>query len=283
MSGTSIRLSVWIASLLAATMALPQQPANPAKRDPNQSPASQRGPRTVTQQSYLAEQIRTGEARFTAQCGFCHGRDAAGGETGPDLTRSELVAQDNRGDTIGTLVREGRPDKGMPAFNLSASDLGAIVAFIHDQKTKFESLGGGRRTVDPSDLAVGNAEAGRAYFSGAGGCAKCHSPSGDLAGVATRYAGLALLQRMLYPSGRPAPARPKITFTLPSGETITAPLAGQDEFTVSILDPLGARQTYERSAVKFKVDDPLAAHFDQLGKYTDQEMHDVYAYLVTLK
>ena len=76
MSGTSIRLSVWIASLLAATMALPQQPANPAKRDPNQSPASQRGPRTVTQQSYLAEQIRTGEARFTAQCGFFHGRDA---------------------------------------------------------------------------------------------------------------------------------------------------------------------------------------------------------------
>jgi cytochrome c oxidase cbb3-type subunit III len=198
------------------------------------SPASKAPPKTLTKQVYTAEQIHAGEQRFIAQCGFCHGRDAAGGETGPDLTRSTLVAEDNRGDRIKPLLREGRAAEGMPAFSLSDTDMNAIVAWIHDEKNKSETLGGGRRSVDPSDLAVGNAEAGRTYFNGAGKCSTCHSPTGDLEGIATRYKGLALLQRMLYPTGKPTPVN-------------------------------------------------LSAHFDQLGKYTDEDMHNVYAYLDTLK
>ena len=100
--------------------------------------------------------------------------------------------------------------------------------------------------MDVADLATGDAEAGRRYFNGAGGCSGCHSATGDLAGIASRYQGLALLQRMLYPSGQPAPARPKVTLTLASGQTRHAPLAGEDEFTITILDPAGARQTYAK-------------------------------------
>jgi cytochrome c oxidase cbb3-type subunit 3 len=254
-----------------------------AQRDPARSPASQPPPKTVTPQLYTAEQLRAGEPKFVSQCGFCHGRDAAGGETGPDLTRSKLVAEDNRGDRIGTVVRAGRPDEGMPAFTFSDADLEAIVAFIHDQKVKSEALGGGRRSVEAADLATGNADAGRSYFNGAGGCAGCHSATGDLKGVATRYQGLVLLQRMLYPSGRPAPARPKATVTLASGQNIAGALASEDEFTIVILDPAGARQTYQKTDVKFKIDDPMSAHFDLLGKYTDADMHNVFAYLDTMK
>jgi cytochrome c oxidase cbb3-type subunit 3 len=228
----------WIAAMAAGiVMAQTPQSQGPPKRDPTQSPASQRPPKTVTSQTYSKEQVQAGELRFTSQCGFCHGRDAAGGETGPDLTRSKLVSEDNRGDKIGPLVRAGRPEQGMPAFNLSDADLAAIVAFIHSQKSKAEALGGGRRSVDAADLATGDAAAGRRYFNGAGGCSACHSATRDLAGVASRYEGLALLMRMLYPGGRPDPAPP----------------------------------------------DALSAHFDQLGKYTDDDMHNVYAYLVTLK
>lgn len=292
-----------IAALVAVGVMIAQGPANPPTDQPNgqtkgknkgqgkgapkgpaQSPASRPGPATVTPQAYPIEQIQAGEGGFTSQCGFCHGRDAAGGETGPDLTRSKLVAEDARGDKIGPLLRTGRPDQGMPAFSLSDGDVNAIVAFIHDQKTKSETLGGGRRSVDAADLAIGNPDAGRRYFNRASGCSGCHSATGDLAGIATRYQGLALLQRMLYPTaGRPAPPRPKVTFSLSSGETVTAPLAGEDEFTIAVLDPAGARQTYQKSAVKFKIDDPMSAHFDQLGKYTDDDMHNVFAYLDTLK
>ena len=254
-----------------------------ANGDPTQSPASLPRPQTAKPQTFPIEQIQAGEVRFGSQCGFCHGRDAAGGETGTDLTRSALVADDMRGDKIGPLLRAGRPERGMPSFDLTATEVGTLVAFIHNQKTKFDTLGGGRRSVDVADLATGNAGAGRRYFEGEGGCARCHSATGDLAGIASRYQGLTLLRRMLYPSGQPAPAPPKVVLTLPAGQTVSASLAGQDEFTITIVDPAGARQTYEKSAVKFRVDDPMSAHFEQLGKYTDQDMHNVYAYLATLQ
>jgi cytochrome c oxidase cbb3-type subunit 3 len=171
----------------------------------------------------------------------------------------------------------------MPSFDVKQAELDSIVAFIHTQFDKAAVLGGGRRSVEPQDVATGNAADGKAYFNGAGGCSGCHSPAGDLAGIGKRYQGLALLQRMLYPSGRPAPAPPKAIFTLPSGLKIIAPLAAADEFTVTVLDPLGTRQTYARESVNVTIDDPLSAHFVQLGKYTDSSMHNVLAYLDTLK
>jgi cytochrome c oxidase cbb3-type subunit 3 len=276
-------LWIWSIVAIAPGMVIAQGSEGQAERQPTQSPASRRPPKTVTPQTYSIEQIQAGGLRFSSECGFCHGRDAAGGETGPDLTRSKLVAEDHRGDKIGPLVRRGHPEQGMPAFNLSGADLAEIVAFIHDQKTKAEALGGGRRSVDAADLATGDAAAGLRYFNAAGGCSACHSPSGDLAGIASRYRGLALLQRMLYPNGRPAPARPKVTLWLPSGETVVAPLASEDEFTIAILDPSGVRQSYKKSSVKFQIENPVFAHFDQLAKYTDEDMHNVYAYLLTCK
>lgn len=255
----------------------------PPSRNPAQSPAARPHPKAKDTEAYPAALVKTGETRFVSQCGFCHGRDATGDEGGPDLTLSQLVADDVHGDKIAPLIRSGRSDAGMPPFRMGDGEMNAIVAFIHTQANKYAALGGGRRTVDPSDLATGNEADGRAYFNGVGGCAACHSATGDLAGVATRYKGLALLQRMLYPGGRPAPAPPKATFTLESGQTVTAPVVTEDEFSVTVLDPLGQRQKYPRDKVKVKIDDPLQAHFAALGKYTDADIHNVYAYLVTLK
>jgi cytochrome c oxidase cbb3-type subunit 3 len=250
-----------------------------------QSPAARPRPKSTTPQTYTPKEVREGEVAFGAQCGFCHGKDTAGGESGPDLTRSELVAQDSHGDKAGPMIRAGRPNAGMPAFNsFSENELNSIVAFIHSQMEKFAKLGGGRRSVDPSDLATGDAAAGLRYFVGDGNCSSCHNSStGDLAGIGKRLQGLNLLRRMLYPTGNSPAAQQRATFTLPSGQTVVAPVAAEDEFAVTILNPLGARQTFQRSAVKVKVDDPLSAHFDRLGKYTDTDMHNVYAYLETLK
>jgi cytochrome c oxidase cbb3-type subunit 3 len=204
-----------------------------------------------------------------------------GGESGPDLTRAASVAEDVRGNTLGPLLRAGRVDKGMPAFTLSTSDLGAIVAYVHDQKTKAESLTGGRRTVDIADLQTGDPEAGRKYFAGA--CTKCHSPAGDLAGVARRLQGLPLLQRMLYPAPGRDGSKATVTVTLASGQTVTGRLAYRDEFTIGLTDANGWYRSWPTRQVRFVVNDPLQAHVDQLGKYTDEDMHDVLAYLQTLK
>ena len=258
-----------------------------AQQAPSPSPASKPPPASKTRQSYPPEQIQAGQTRFAARCGFCHGRDAAGGESGSDLTRSALVAEDVRGDKIGPVVRQGRPEKGMPAFNLTETELAAIVAFIHDAKATAESASGGRRSVDVEDLQTGNAEEGRRYFTGAGGCATCHAVTGTFATVGARYKGLALLQRMLYPgSGRdagPAPAPPRVTVTTSAGEIVGGALAYRDEFTISLTDSQGWTRSWPVNAVKTDIAEPLRAHVEQLAKYTDRDMHNVFAYLQTLK
>jgi cytochrome c oxidase cbb3-type subunit 3 len=216
---------------------------------------------------------------FLQQCAFCHGRDAAGGEEGPDLTRSKLVVADAGGDKIAPVIREGRPEKGMPRFTLSDSDMAAVVAFIHDQKTKAEAQVGKRRGVEVADLQTGNVEAGKTYFNGAGKCASCHSPTGDLAGVAKRFEGLKLEERMLYPRG----AKAKVTVTLASGEKITGELAYHDEFVIGLRDSAKHYRSWPTSKVKFSIDAPAEAHADLLAKYTDDDIHNLMAYLQTLR
>jgi cytochrome c oxidase cbb3-type subunit 3 len=245
----------------------------------------------VAESSAAVEQIQAGKALFASQCSFCHGRDAGGGESGPDLTASALVEQDLHGDKIGVVVRNGRLAKGMPAFgNVDDQQLAALVAFIHDRKANAKE--GRRRTVDVADLQTGNAEAGMRYFNGAGGCAKCHSASGDLAGIGGKLQGLELLKRMLYRENEraagghgaePTKAIPTATVTLPSGQTVSGKLAYRDEFTIGLIDPSGWYRSWPVTQVKFTVVNPLAAHIEQLGKYTDEDMHDVLAYLATLR
>lgn len=266
-------LSICLAALLCGPGFGSQQPAPSASQDANSAPQA------------VPEEVQKGRALFATTCAFCHGRDAAGGETGPDLTSAELVEKDVNGSEIGPVVRSGRIDKGMPPFSLSDADLAAVVAFIHYQKTKMDSHAGRRRTVLAEDLQTGNAEEGKQYFNGAGGCAKCHSPMGDLAGVASRFRGLALLERMLYPWGRragPSSSPATVTVTLPSGETVSGKLAYRDEFVIGLVDSSGWYRSWFKSSVKFKVNNPLEAHGEQLGKYTDETMHDVLAYLQTL-
>jgi cytochrome c oxidase cbb3-type subunit 3 len=279
-------MAAWLATAVDAQRGAGPGVPVPAPPGRGQSPASQRPPETKVPQEYPAAQVEAGRAQFASQCGFCHGRDAAGGAGGTDLTRSTLAAEDVRGDRLGPFIRSGRPAQGMPAFALSDADLAAIVAFIHDQKRQADTASGGRRSVDAADLQTGDAAAGKRYFDTA--CTRCHSVTGDLGGVAVRYQGLTLLQRMLYPSqagrgGDPARVPQNVTVTVGSGQVVTGKLAYRDEFTIALTDSSGWYRAWPTSQVKFAVDDPLQAHVEQLGKYTDDDMHDVLAYLQTLR
>lgn len=224
-------------------------------------------------------QIESGQGQFVAQCAFCHGRDAAGGEDGPDLTRSELVIQDKAGDKIGPVVRNGRTEHGMPRFNVSDQDLAALVAFIHNQEKMMKSQNGQRRGVDVSDVQTGNLEKGRAYFNGAGTCSTCHSATGDLKGLATRLQGLRLIQRFLYPRG----AKATMTLTTAKGETFTGDLIYRDEFNVALRDASGKYVAFPAKSVKVTVNDPAEVHAGLLAKYTDDDIHNMMAYLQSLK
>jgi cytochrome c oxidase cbb3-type subunit 3 len=226
----------------------------------------------------LAAQTR-GQKEFAQSCGFCHGDDATGSR-GPDLVRSPLVNKDSGGDLIAPVIRNGRPDQGMPAQPLPDNTIQDIVAFLHmrvQQAAKSSNVGG---DYPIERLLTGNADAGQAYFNGAGKCASCHSPTGDLKGIAKKYAPLFLEERILAP--RPK-SRTPVTVTLPSGEQVSGKLDRLDEFSVSLRDDGGWYHSWPRDKVKVSVQDPLQAHRDMLTKYTDADIHNLFAYLETLK
>ena len=280
MQHPSLRRAVMFAAaalLCASSAALAQPPRS------EESPAARAVPPSAAPQSYAPALVAAGRTRFAASCGFCHGPDATGGSGGADLTRSDIVAADVRGDRIGPVVRTGRAEAGMPGFPaLTEDDLAAIVAFVHDQKTKAETAVGGRRSVEVADVLTGDARAGRRYFEAA--CTSCHSATGDLAGIASRIEGLALLRRMLYPGGQAGGGRrPTVTVTTRDGATIAGEVAYRDEFTLAVIDGGGRYRSWPTSGLRFTIDDPLEAHVAHLARYTDATMHDVLAYLHTLR
>jgi mono/diheme cytochrome c family protein len=228
----------------------------------------------------LSGDAAAGQILFQQNCAFCHGRDAMGGETGPDLTQSKIVLGDKDGSSISAVVHEGRSDpKKMPAFTFSNQETMTLVAFIRARVAAAASMKGNRRGVDVSDLQTGNVEAGKKYFNGAGGCSKCHAPSGDLAGIARKYEGLRLEEQMLYPRD----AKSTVVVTLPSGQEISGVLAYKDEFVIGMRDGEGSYHSWRVEDVKFKVNSPVEAHVEQFPKYTDDDVHNLMAYLQTLK
>jgi len=266
----------------AATNSAPQSSAAPTVTTQSSEPTEAKHPSYSRPDSASvdpSEQAKSGGALFQQNCAFCHGRDAAGGETGPDLTRSKLVAQDVAGDKIAEVLRQGRPEKGMPPFTFSAPEVAELVAFIHEQRSQAKLHNGNRRGVDVADLQTGNVAAGKRYFNGAGGCASCHSPTEDLAGIASRYEGLELEERMLYPDD----AKSRVTVTLSSGKTLKGTLAYLDEFTVGLRDASGVYRSWPVRSVRYSLDSPVEAHVAQFPKYTDADIHNLMAYLQTLR
>lgn len=222
--------------------------------------------------------IERGHKQFEQACGFCHGPDATGAR-GPDLVRSPLVAHDVKGDKIGEVIRIGRADKGMPAMSMTDQQVQDIAAYLHGRAAEAISSSGVPTIYPLEKLLTGNAEAGKTFFNGAGGCKNCHSPTGDLAAIATRYSPIDLQARMLYPGGK----RTTVVVTLPSGELIKGPLVHADDFVISMRDTSGWYRSFSRDKVKVELQDPMAAHRDLLDRLTQADVHNLFAYLESLK
>jgi cytochrome c oxidase cbb3-type subunit III len=238
--------------------------------------------------------VDRGKALLVEHCGFCHGANARGGSGGPDLTRSVVVQEDEGGKQLGAFLRVGRPERGMPKFDLPEAQMGDLAAFLHSAIY----LNANRRLYKILDIVVGDPKAGQAYFNGAGRCSSCHSPTGDLKGIGAKYEPTALQGRLLVPRGRPggsgSPSGPlymeptaiKVTVTLPSGESASGGLVRLTDFDVILYDTAAGRaRSFLRNGdvPKVVVSDPLQAHVDHLQKWTDTEMHNMTAYLASLK
>lgn len=269
------RLRLLVSCALASAALLTAQSKVPAVQTPSAPRQAAKSNAGVASPAL----VEAGTALYQQNCTFCHGRDAGGGETGPDLTRSKLVSDDKGGDKIGDILLNGRIEQGMPKFAFSPEQVNSITAFLHKRQADAESRPGGRRGVDEADLKTGNVEAGKLYFNGAGKCNNCHSPEKDLAHVAVRHRGLKLEQRLLYPKDAVA----HVTVTPSSGQPIKGVLEYKDEFTIGLKDESGHYRSWPVSKVQFEVDDPAQAHADLLARYSDEDIHNLMAYLQTLR
>lgn len=235
--------------------------------------------------------VERGAKAYAANCAGCHGPEARGNVGAPDLVRSLLVLDDEKGILIAPVLRNGRPDAGMPKLNLTEAQIADIVAWLHVQTY----AAGHRKTYAFLDVLTGDPKKGEAYFKAT--CAGCHSATGDLKGIGSRYDAFALQGRWLQPrgSGRDGAATETaaeskrsaitVTVTLASGRVISGVLDRLDDFNVALHDSAGEYHSFTRAGdnPKVQVHDPLQAHQDLLAKYTDPEIHNVTAYLASLK
>lgn len=257
------------------------------------------------QQRELAapEVIARGKALFVPNCSSCHGVDLRGGVTGgPNLLRSLVVLSDQHGELILPIVRGARAERGMPALPLPDDDVVAIAEYIHSVLAAARPQGAPPESEAPMpDALVGDATAGQTYF--AAKCTSCHSPTGDLAGIGTRLPEAKALQnywviggnsigrggRGAAPADGPGTSGERrtvtATVTLPTGEKVQGRLVRLDNFFVTLALNDGRLRTFRREGAipKIDVNDPLAFHKELPALLTDKDMHDVTAYLATLK
>lgn len=247
----------------------------------SQAARAKAGSAQAARNALHSEAAERGRAQFAKSCAFCHGKDASGGAEGPNLMRSSVVRHDNNGDLIGKTIREGRPSGGMPPIPLTPQQISDVVAYLHAAVAVSDRTSAGRPSHDYSlkRLLTGSAEAGKSYFNGPGGCAQCHSPTGDLAGIARKYPPVELQARFLYPTGKPQTA----TVKLASGATLSGKLVHLDAFYAAIEDEEGWYHSWPRKEVSVDVHNPMAAHVKLLSKYTNKDVHDLFAYLETMK
>jgi cytochrome c oxidase cbb3-type subunit 3 len=295
-------------AVIAASQLVAQQPPAPPAPPPLPAPTGQ-GRGNI--QTFPAQQrspgdpalIARGNTVYGIECRSCHGGDLRGGDLGgPNLLRSQVVLNDQDGELIHPIIAGSRQAQGMPAIKMADEDVKAVSAFIHSIVAT--SRGQGSPPAGPPlvlNVLVGDPAAGQNYFSAK--CSACHSTTGDLAGIGARMPDAMLLQNLWVaggsaPRGRGgaggaggprdnAPSRRDVTaiVTLPSGQKIEGRLERIDDFYITVTPAGGIERTFRRDgdAPRVEIRDPLEPHRSLLSVYTDKDIHDVTAFLATLK
>jgi cytochrome c oxidase cbb3-type subunit 3 len=227
--------------------------------------------------------VARGKTLFAAQCASCHAIDIRGTDKGPNLRRSVHVLNDTgNGKLAGLEIRENLGHKDAFA-NLSDKDAADLTHFMLSFPPMRQ---GGAEIGIPAKFEVGNATAGRTYFTA--NCASCHavapgvaSSSVNIAGIATRITDPKNLQQAWLSPRTTLATTAKVT--LKDGSIVEGPATSATEFAVTVTAGGAARVIQRKDASKVEMTYPLAGHSRLLRTITDTNIHDVTGYLVTLK
>jgi len=216
---------------------------------------------------------------FQQNCAFCHGPQARGAE-GPNLVVSDTVLGDDHGEHLVPFLKKGRPEKGMPSFaSIPDDQLTDISEFLHQQVEDVANRG----TYHLLNVLVGDAAKGKTYV--AANCMSCHTEA-NFDHIAAKFRSPDQLQRGWVWPNRPADNSLAITATVKTadGATLSGRLTQISDFRVTLMDRDGKSHVIERGpGVDVQTKDPLAPHQKMFTTLKNDDMHNVTAYLETLK
>ncbi len=282
----------------------PAQPAPGRGADPGQRGAGQPGRQggggrrggftQFTRELASQDVLIRGKGLYEANCASCHAADLRGGPKGTNLLRSGIALRDQHGELVGEAVA-----KHDPPVNLVPADAVAIAEYIHGVHATMSGQGSppGRNPTDVElNVLVGDAKAGEAAFASL--CSSCHSVTGNLKGIASKFEDARALQNG-WVAGSTAPfagggrgagggAGNPATVMMADGSKLEGTLVRKDDFLVVLMLPDGTRKSMARNngIPKVEVKDPREAHKKMVLQLDDPEnkkMHDVTAYLWTIK
>jgi cytochrome c oxidase cbb3-type subunit 3 len=279
----------YLATALPAKGATP----NPTRRRPSGGLSA--GP--MDRQVADPDAANRGKTIYFKECITCHGPKARGanlnaaeGQKGTDLVRSLVILHDRYGNQLGPFMKKGHPmQSSVASSSLTGAQIQDLANFLHQ---RFEDTLHREPFSKPLNVLTGDANAGKSYFNGEGTCSTCHSPTGDLAHIAGKYDPPTLQLKFLFPrmarfgpGGAASTPKPVMaTVSQPDGPSVTGELLRIDDFTISLRDAEGQYRSWTRTPeLKVQKSDPYDAHNALLDRYTDKNMHDIVAYLETLK
>jgi cytochrome c oxidase cbb3-type subunit 3 len=232
--------------------------------------------------------VARGKTLYGINCQGCHGPDLRGGDMGgPNLLRSQAALSDQNGEMIVPIIHGARQAMGMPAIPLNDEDAMTVAAYV---RSVVATIGGQGRPPGEQkvlNIVVGDAAEGQTYFDAK--CKTCHSAQGDLSGIATKVPSPKMLQNLWVSGGGRNRTTPEPVATavvqFPAGTKVEGQLVRIDDFLVTLKLDDGSIRTIKRNGAtpKVTVHDPMLAHRDLLPIYTDKDIHNVTAYLETLK
>lgn len=185
-----------------------------------------------------------GGALFRESCAHCHGELGMGGSMGPSLLSPQAVALTEAG--LVETIRDGRPDKGMPALEYGPDQIAVLVKHVRklqrDQRTADARLSG-EDTAATAGADPATAE-GLALFRGAARCAECHSvneqggiTAPDLTHIADRMTPVQLLDAIQNPSQSIAEGYAASEIVMRDGTTLRGWSRYETADTLQLYDP----------------------------------------------
>ena len=266
--------------------AVGQDPQGPPAGRGNAGSAPTSEQRAAATRAFLglgAAPDKTAAARgaplYQQSCSFCHGPNARGAE-GPNLIVSDVVLEDDHGEHLVPFLKKGRPEKGMPSFSGAPDEqLKDITEFLHQQVEDVANRG----TYHMLNILVGDSAKGQAYV--AANCTSCHA-AGSFDHIAAKFPSPDQLQRSWIWPPRPADNSLAVSATvkMADGTSVSGRLSSLSDFRVVLVDREGQSRTFDRGhTLSVEVEDPLSPHEAMIKTLKNDDMHNVTAYLESLR